>query len=201
LGGDDPDRGKLARLLVGMLLTLRGCACIYQGEELGLTDVDLPYEAIRDPCGRKFYPDYKGRDGCRTPMPWQEGAPYAGFTSATPWLPVGADHYGLAVDVQEADPQSVLNAYRQLIRWRRRHPVLVLGSLDVVAAPVPLFAFRRTLDGERMLLAFNLSNERVKWTPAGRTHAVDGHGLASASLENGVLHFDGLDVYIAFQET
>lgn len=200
LGGEISDRAKVARLLSVMLLTLRGCACIYQGEELGLPDVDLPYEAIRDPAGRKFYPDYKGRDSCRTPMPWQADARHAGFTPATPWLPVGADHYALAVDMQEADPQSVLNAYRQLIRWRKRHPALSLGSMEVVEAPTPLFAFCRMLDGQRMLLAFNLSNDRVTWTPAGRWRAVDGHGLSSASLDNGELQFSGLDVYVGYQE-
>jgi alpha-glucosidase len=201
LAGKDADRKELAKFLMGVLLTLRGCTCIYQGEELGLPDVDLPYESIRDAAGRKFYPDYKGRDSCRTPMPWQANAPHAGFTRGTPWLPVGADHYSLAVDVQEADPSSVLNAYRQFIRWRKEHEALAIGSMRVMEAPSPLFAFTRTLGNKNMLVVFNLSDRHARWTPAGNWRAVSGHGLSSASYENGVLQFAGLDSFIGCGDT
>jgi alpha-glucosidase len=201
LAGKSADRKGLAKLLMGMLLTLRGCACLYQGEELGLPDVDLPYESIRDAAGRKFYPDYKGRDSCRTPMPWQANAPHAGFTRGTPWLPVDADHYALAVDVQEADSSSVLNAYRQFIQWRKKHEALAVGSMQVMEAPSPLFAFIRTLGHSRMLLVFNLSSSHAKWKPAGNWLADNEHGLSSATYTNGVLQFVGLDAFIAYGDT
>ena len=154
-------------MLMGILLTLRGCACIYQGAELGLPDVDLPFEAIRDPWGIKFYPDFKGRDSCRTPFPWESGVPNAGFSTGTPWLPVGIEHDALAVDVQDAVPTSVLNAYRTFIHWRKQHMSLLRGRQTVCDAPSPILAFIREWNDERLLLAFNLSDKRVQWLPTG----------------------------------
>ncbi len=197
LAGEDGDKDRLAVLLMGLLLTLRCCPCIYQGEELGLTEVDLPFEAIRDPWGLKFYPDYKGRDGCRTPFPWKADAPHAGFSSATPWLPLGADHAARAADIQDLNTGSVLNAYRRFIHWRKRHPALVSGSMQWLDAPTPLLAFTRSLGDERLLLVFNLSNQSVSWSPPERWRpSIEGHGLPSARLNGNILHFSGLDAWI-----
>src|SRR5574337_730477 len=74
---------QLANLFTAIVCSLRGSVCIYQGEELGLTEAEVPYEALRDPYGIAFWPQYKGRDGCRTPMPWNTGA-QAGFTTRSP---------------------------------------------------------------------------------------------------------------------
>src|SRR5690606_1905771 len=92
-----------ARMLVALLVALRGTAFLYQGEELGLPEADLPRERLVDPYGIAFWPDFKGRDGCRTPMPWRRDAPHAGFSTAEPWLPVPDAHRALAVDLQAAD--------------------------------------------------------------------------------------------------
>jgi alpha-glucosidase len=197
--GEGADRTQIAKLLMGILLTLRGCACISQGEELGLPDVDLPFEAIRDPWGLRFYPDFKGRDSCRTPLPWQADAVNAGFSAGRPWLPVGAEHYALAVDVQNSEPTSVLNAYRTFINWRKKHPALMRGRQTVFDAPCPILAFTRASNDVRMLLAFNLSGKPIEWRPIGEWRQLAGHGLPSAAEANGVIAFRGLDAYIAIE--
>jgi alpha-glucosidase len=127
-GGADPPQA-LARVLVALLGSLRGSVCIYEGEELGLTEADIPLEKLQDPFGITFWPEYKGRDGCRTPMPWSGHERYAGFSEAEPWLPIPEEHRNRAVDVQEAAPDSVLNAFRRFLAWRREHPALRSGSI------------------------------------------------------------------------
>ena len=198
--GEDGDPKQLAKLLMALLLSMRGCACIYQGEELGLTDVDLPYEAIRDPWGLTFYPDYKGRDSCRTPMPWTDTRPHAGFSTGNSWLPIGEAHFELAASSQDSNPDSVLNAYRKFIAWRKHHPSLIYGAMEVLEIPPPCFAFVRTLEHQKMLLVFNLSNEQADWRLHGRWQKAEGHGLKSAQEIDGQLRFTGLDVYFGYQE-
>jgi alpha-glucosidase len=196
LAGAEGDLLKLAKLLLGLLLTLRGCACLYQGEELGLTDVDLPLEAIRDPWGLSMYPDYKGRDSCRTPVPWSARERNAGFTSGSPWLPLGPPHAEMAVDQQEGDPDSVLNAYGGFIKWRKQQAPLRWGRLSVLEAPPPLFAFERVWQGQRVLAVFNLSPGGAAWKPTGDWVELQGHGLPAATLLSGGLQFQGLDVFL-----
>ncbi len=91
-GGGAAGDPRLAKLMLALLFSLRGTVLLYQGEELGLPEVDLERHQLRDPVGDLYYPIAKGRDGCRTPMPWDAAAPNLGFTSGTPWLPLGAAH-------------------------------------------------------------------------------------------------------------
>ena len=98
-GGADPPQA-LARVLVALLGSLRGSVCIYEGEELGLTEADIPLEKLQDPFGITFWPEYKGRDGCRTPMPWSGRERYAGFSEAELWLPIPEEHRSRAVDAR-----------------------------------------------------------------------------------------------------
>ncbi len=109
----EPHRAKglapdpaFARLLMALLLSLRGSVCLYQGEELGLTEAELTLDQLRDPFGIAYWPEFRGRDGSRTPIPWRAGVPHAGFTAGgdAPWLPMPAAHHALAVDRAEADP-------------------------------------------------------------------------------------------------
>ncbi len=151
-GNDD-----FARLLMALLLSLRGSACLYQGEELGLPEAEVPFAQMQDPYGKSFWPEFKGRDGCRTPMPWQAEAGHAGFSTAEPWLPIGGGHAERAVDRQAADPGSLLHAYRRFLSWRRRRPSLRWGSLRMVATEAPLLAFERSVPEERVLGLFNCS--------------------------------------------
>ncbi len=182
-GGASPSPA-LAKMLVAMVCSLRGSVCIYQGEELGLPEADVPFEALRDPYGITFWPNFKGRDGCRTPMPWTSTAD-AGFSSGTPWLPVPDAHRTLAVAAQEADPDSVLNAFRAFMRWRKAQPALVRGSIAFLDTPEPVLAFVREGEGQRLLAAFNLSGSPATLQlPAGSWTPLHGHGAPLAAIRD-----------------
>ncbi|MEL6961816.1 MAG: alpha-glucosidase family protein [Pseudomonadota bacterium] len=146
-------------LITAILCSLRGTICLYQGEELGLTEAELAFEDLRDPYGINFFPAFKGRDGCRTPMPWNSGEQHAGFTLGQPWLPVPVSHQAFAVDRQESDPDSVLNRTRTFLRWRRNQPALLNGSFRVLADDTPILAFLREAGPQRLLCLFNLGSE------------------------------------------
>jgi len=159
--GDDP--AAIARLAINLLVSLKGPICLYQGEELGLPEADLAFEDLRDPYGIRFWPAFKGRDGCRTPMPWEADAPNAGFSTGKPWLPVPDAHRPLAVTQQEGDPTSVLGSYRTAIALRTAHPALATGSLRFLPAPETLLIFVRELEGQRVTCLFNFARHAVEW--------------------------------------
>jgi len=169
----------VAKVVTAMLLSLRGTICLYQGGELGLPEADVPFERLQDPAGRPFWPAYKGRDGCRTPMPWASAEPFAGFSAAEPWLPVSDEHRRRAVDVQDAHPGSVLNATRKFIAWRKEHPALIGGGLEFIDAAESVLAFTRTSDAETVFCAFNPSGEdAIVPLPGGAPWvSLDGHGF------------------------
>jgi len=148
---DDPAKVRLALL---MLLSLRGTPVLYQGDEIGMANVAVPHEDMRDPLGVRFYPYYEGRDAGRTPMQWSD-APGGGFTEAAPWLPVG-DVAAANVLGQRDDPASVLTLCRDLIAFRRRHPEFSTGDSTTVATPEATWAFTR---GPRHVVALNMSSE------------------------------------------
>ncbi len=143
-----------ARMLLALLVSLRGTICLYQGEELGLPEADIPFERLRDPFGTAFWPDYKGRDGSRTPMPWTRDG---GFSTADPWLPIPESHRALAVEVQDADPASPLNTLRRLLAWRKTRPELLEGELTLVEMGADALAVERRLGERRTLCVFNPS--------------------------------------------
>jgi alpha-glucosidase len=178
-GGAQPDPA-LAKLVLAMQCSLKGTPCLYQGDELALVEADVPYELLQDPYGITFWPEFKGRDGCRTPMPWTAAAPAAGFTAGTPWLPVPAAHLAAAVSRQDGVPGTPLEYARRFIAWRRRQPQLTRGDIAFFDAPEPVLALRRDVDGlPGMLAAFNLSDRAVgfDWPEAAPAVDVDGHGL------------------------
>ncbi len=152
-----PPSPEFARLLIALLLSLRGSVTLYQGEELGLTEAVLDADDLRDPFGIAYWPEFRGRDGSRTPMPWDGRRPHAGFTEGTPWLPVAAAHVSSAVQTQEADAMSLLHDVRRFLAWRRGQPALLHGALHPLPLPAPLVGFVREHEGERVLAAFNLS--------------------------------------------
>lgn len=196
-GGSDASP-HMATMLNAMVCSLRGSVCIYQGEELGLPEAGLPFEALRDPFGIAFWPNFKGRDGCRTPMPWQD-APSGGFSTATPWLPIPPEHLPLAVSGQEADSTSPLNRLRRFLRWRHDQPTLRWGEIRFIALPEPVLAFTRSLNGGTMLAAFNLGGEarRMEIPLDGRLRALEGHGLPAGWIEGRALHLPGHGVLFA----
>ncbi len=163
-GAIDPD--LYCRMKMLLLASLRGNIFLYYGEELGLPQVDIPFEALQDPEAIANWPLTLSRDGARTPMPWQADAPYLGFSDAAPWLPVGEAHRPLAVDRQEAAPQSLLHWTRRVLALRRDHAALRLGTIDFLDAPDSMIAFERSHEGEQLLCAFNLGDSPIDWTPA-----------------------------------
>jgi alpha-glucosidase len=146
-----------------LLISLRGSICLYQGEELGLEEAELAFEDLRDPYGIRFWPAFKGRDGCRTPMVWENGRPYGGFTTAKPWLPVPAAHLDRAVDRQDGDPSSMIGHYRKMLAFRRSHPALVAGAIEFLDADDDVLAFVRTNDDDKLLCVFNFGEGPAEW--------------------------------------
>ena len=202
-GGAAPASGLL-RLAVALQLSLRGTACLYQGEELGLPEATLVFEDLRDPYGITMWPEYIGRDGCRTPMPWAATAPDLGFASsaasAKPWLPAAASHAALAVDVQEADAASLLQHYRRLLHWRRGQPALIHGEMALLPLHEQVLAFVRSHRGERVLCAFNLSERPAALAlPAGESVAAVLHdsGATGATVQAAQIDFEPWGVLLA----
>ncbi|MDP3895986.1 MAG: alpha-glucosidase family protein [Mesorhizobium sp.] len=183
--GDDVDR--VAKFAITLLSSLRGSICLYQGEELGLGEADLAFEDLRDPYGIRFWPGFKGRDGCRTPMVWERDAPHAGFSTGKPWLPVPEDHRARSVDVQEADPASVLNHYRAALAFRRGQSALVKGSFRFVAEEGDILAFIREAGNERLLCVFNFGRKPAAWTvpkELGRMQIVEAPGFRPKLIDS-----------------
>ena len=145
------------RALVTAMMCLRGSVCLYQGEEIGLPEAELAFEDLQDPYGIEFWPEFKGRDGCRTPMVWEEASVNGGFSPAQPWLPVPHEHLAHAVDAQDRDPGALLHHYRKAVAFRRAHPALRKGAHDGVKATGPVMHFTRSHEGEEIFVAVNLS--------------------------------------------
>jgi alpha-glucosidase len=173
--GESP--AALGRLCAALLLSLRGSVCLYQGEELGLPQTDMLFEELTDPPGIRFWPEYKGRDGCRTPIPWDEGEPPNGFTTGKPWLPIKLPQSVLNVAAEEADLDSMLNYYRRLITWRKNREALVDGDIEFFKTAEPVLAFRRTGAAGDFICVFNLS-------PGVQTVTVS--GLAEGAVPEGI---------------
>jgi len=180
-GGAHPP-AALLRLAPALQFSLRGASCIYQGDELGLPEADIAYEDLQDPYGITMWPEFKGRDGCRTPFPWESASPDLGFGGgdrhAKPWLPVAESHRALAVGAQEADPGSVLHHYRHLLNWRRGQPALMHGDLTLLPEHPQVLAHVRRHGEQRLLCAFNLS-------AAPATLTLDGESVAAVLSDSG----------------
>jgi alpha-glucosidase len=161
--GEGQSPVDVAKLAISVLIALRGSLCLYQGEELGLEEAELTFEQLRDPYGIRFWPGFKGRDGCRTPMPWEAAAANGGFTTGTPWLPVPEAHRERAVDVQDAAEESVLAHYRRALAFRKENRALTEGGIRFLAAAEKVLALVRESEGEALLCVFNFSGEPVEW--------------------------------------
>ena len=172
------DRHAFARMKMMLLVALRGNAILYQGEELGITQVDIPFERLQDPEAIANWPLTLSRDGARTPLPWEASASEAGFTSAIPWLPLGEENLGRAVNAQEADPDSLLNFTRAMLALRKANPALRHGALALLLADEARLVFRRVADGQALICVFNLSAQAVEW-PEGV--ADEGNVLAAVN--------------------
>ncbi|NII11215.1 alpha-glucosidase family protein [Oleiagrimonas sp. C23AA] len=196
-GGAQPP-AYLANQLSAMCCSLRGSVCVYQGEELGLPEAELAYEDLQDPYGIAFWPNFKGRDGARTPMPWSDATDGA-FSTTKPWLPMPPEHLPLAVSRQEQAADSPLNGFRRFMAWRHQQPALVHGDIAFIDLPEPLIGFTRQAEGQRLLVVFNLGAEPldVPLDTLGACHPLEGHGLLSGNVEDGMLHLPGFGAFYA----
>jgi alpha-glucosidase len=183
---NDPRRIRVALF---MLLCLRGTPVLYQGDEIGMVDVTLEHEDLRDPLGVHYWPYYAGRDACRTPMQWHEG-PGGGFTApgTRPWLPLG-DLSSATVAAQRDQPGSLLTLARDLIAFRRAQPSFVLGGYTSLEAPPGVWAWRR---GPDHVVVLNLSDAAVPFTGVDGLVEVATHTQRVGEQLNGTL---GLDPY------
>lgn len=190
---------QLAKTLNALLLSLRGSVCSYQGEELGLTEAEIQQHELQDPYGITFWPRFKGRDGCRTPMPWRHAEAHAGFSQAKPWLPIPGAHKEQAVSLQEADTDSILNAYRAFVHWRKQQPCLRLGDIKFVAAADDYLVFVRSFAGEALLCAFNFSAsaQTILLDAHYRLEKTDGHGCHSVVTQSTNLLMPGYAALIS----
>jgi alpha-glucosidase len=196
-GGKNPSR-HLASQLTALLCSLRGSVCLYQGEELGLSEAAVPFESLRDPYGIAFWPNFKGRDGCRTPMPW-DGSENGGFSSARPWLPIAAEHRAMSVAAQSEDRHSVLNSCRAFLRWRKQHAGLRWGDIKFVDIAEPVLAFTRCSGESRIFAAFNLSADAVDAVVRlpQQLRQIDSVGVLAGELNGASLRMPGHAVVFA----
>ena len=198
---DSTDPQAYLRMVTALVLSMQGSVCLYQGEELALPEADIKFEDLQDPYGITFWPEFKGRDGCRTPMPWQQNKANAGFGDAKPWLPVPETHQALSVDQQLGQRDSMLHYYRGILALRRQHPALVSGALQGLMTDGNVLSFERELDGQRLLCVFNFGGQAVSVSLpdtgaasiAGTDQPATDSGLFNrASLEGDTLTLQGL---------
>ena len=152
---------RQARVAAMLLLTLPGTLTLYYGEELGMTNVTIPPDRVQDPAEKNEPGLGQGRDPERTPMLWN-ASPTAGFTTGSPWLPIGDDYASTNVEALERDPSSILHLYRRLIHLRRTSPTLVSGKLQVVTADGHLLSFQRAGEKDCFQVSLNLGYEAVQ---------------------------------------
>lgn len=188
------------RLMTTLMMCLRGSACIYQGEELGLTEADVAFEDIQDPYGIEFWPEFKGRDGCRTPMVWTKSNLNAGFSETKPWLPVFHEHMAQSVDELERDPDALLHHYRKAIAFRHEHKALAKGASSPVLAEGDTLYFTRTEDTRNYLCVFNLSDKPSTIAlPEGEFSLIGKELGAISTSDNGRLHLQPWQSAIAIK--
>ncbi len=188
--GDDPARAKAALV---MLICLRGTPVLYQGDEIALADVELTKEDMRDPLGVLYWPAYAGRDGMRTPMPWQD-APGGGFTApgVTPWLPFG-DLRSANVEDQRADPGSMLHLARALITWRKDQPDLQSGDYRTREASPGTWAWTR---GRSITVAVALTDDPGEVPGVEGTIRIATDRSREGEHVRGVLHLGGWEAVV-----
>jgi alpha-glucosidase len=166
-----------------LLLTLPGTPVLYYGDEIGMTDVPVGPEQVRDPV-TALIPG-RGRDPERSPMRWDD-RPGAGFTTGTPWLPLGNPAVNVAA--QREDPGSVLTLHRRLLALRHDSPALSGGAYEPVQADGDVLAYLRTGGDGRWLVALNLGPVAGRLDPAvrGRVELATTPGREGERVEGGL---------------
>lgn len=155
------DDGRL-KVLATLMLTVRGTPFMYYGEEIGMRDIPINKKSdVLDPVGRVFWPFYKGRDGCRSPMQWNADK-NAGFSKEIPWLPVHDNFPWRNVAKQTNDPQSLLNFYKKLLKIRKEYPVFQNGMyMPLTYDPKKILAYIRQSNDQIALIALNFNKKEV----------------------------------------
>ncbi|WP_133012555.1 alpha-glucosidase family protein [Marinomonas flavescens] len=179
--GENEDPKAYPLIAMALILSLRGSVCLYQGEELGLPEAEVPFDRLQDPYAIPLWPVSKGRDGCRTPMVWNNTY-HGGFSTVEPWLPVDDRHLALSVAEQEADPSALLHKIRQLIHWRQKQPALVNGEFEQAdVSNHDLVALIRSYDGQRVLVVLNMTGQtQAAELPMNISQPLEGHGFSSS---------------------
>jgi alpha-glucosidase len=150
-----------AKLYLLLLASLRGNLFLYQGEELGLHQSAVPFDQLQDPEAILNWPDNMGRDGARTPIPWQHDAPYYGFSNAKPWLPVELHHPQQSVSAQASNPDSILAFSKQVFALRKQDQVLRLGDWIFSDEQSGLIAFERRYQNQSRCCVFNTTDKPI----------------------------------------
>jgi alpha-glucosidase len=169
-----------ARVAAMLLLTLRGTPTMYYGDEIGMHQVAIAPDEVRDPFEKNVPGLGVGRDGCRTPMQWDASA-NGGFTSGAPWLPLPEDAVHENVASLAADSFSILHLYRALIELRKTTPQLVAGGYVPLVTTGNLLAYRREYGGEALLIVLNLATDPI--SIASEATAFAGEILLSSNLD------------------
>lgn len=195
--GKNKNMPNQSKAYMAMLLSLRGSVCLYQGEELGLPEAELEYDQLVDPYGITFWPEFKGRDGCRTPIPW-ENKHLGGFsTSEEVWLPVVDSQLPLAVEEQEGDRASTLHAYRDFLHLRRSHPELIYGSIEFLYDDETTLTFLRSYAGKSLYIAINTADQaKIVSCQLSLSPLVLPEAIPSGYLENGHLVLPSFSIFI-----
>ncbi len=170
---DHGNEEDVAKFCIALLGALRGSLCLYQGEELALPQAELTFEQLQDPYGIRFWPDFKGRDGCRTPYPWDNAKPNAGFTEGSPWLPVSSDHVARSLSVQRNDPASVFNHYRAILNARNASDCLLSGALEFIESSHAILSFERSNETGRRLCVFNFETAAQSYRIPAQFHGAE----------------------------
>lgn len=178
----DEARDAYARMVMLLFIALRGNIIFWQGEELGLTQVDIPFDQLRDPEAIANWPMTLSRDGARTPMVWSDNAPHGGFSHFAPWLPVGEDHISLAVARQSGNCESLLEWTRHLLAIRRGDAALREGAMVTDHVDATLLVFRRTSAGRSLTCAYNLGGDSRDWPGADGDVLVSANGATARNL-------------------
>lgn len=189
---------EFSKVLMALLCSLRGSIFLYQGEELGLTEAEIPYEKIQDPWGKHTWPDWQGRDGCRTPMPWCAEQVNAGFSNSNEtWLPIPNEHLPLSVENQAIAPDSTLMFSREFLAWRKTQATLIQGNISFLdMKDDKLMCFIRAHGDEKLLCLFNLS-EKPKTARISETIIRDNFAVNTGQQEESNVNLLSFGLYYA----
>jgi alpha-glucosidase len=156
--GDGKHNDEIAKVMAGLYLTLRGTPILYYGEEIGMQNNDpKTRSAVKDPIGRRGWPNEKGRDGERTPMQW-DNTPNAGFTKGIPWLPIPTSYRTHNVATEQKDPNSILVFYQDVLKLRHTNPALLEGDYVALNEDDPnVLSYLRRYKDKAVLVVLNMS--------------------------------------------